>query len=155
MKTGRFALQVAFPLLFVLFFCHPTAFSEKLTIEEERRIESGAIDAFKFILSLWGAGRFDEIYEYGDRSSRGKMTKEKFVSEMRSNSYRCVLASSWETLRDIEAQVITPTRVRLKATMGFAWRGYGETRFFTQGFRMTSDEGEWRIELLPLLLCPY
>lgn len=86
--------------------------------------------------------------------SQEMMSKEKFMSEVRTK--RCVLASSWETLRDIEAKMISPNRVHVKARMGFRGPGgLGETRFFTQVFEMTLDKGEWRIELRRLLHCPY
>jgi hypothetical protein len=125
-----------------------------LTPGEKRRIESGAIDTFEAIISLWKRGRYDEIYEYGDRISRKMMSKEKFISEMSLTG--CVLASSWETVRDIEAQVISQKRVYVKAKMGFkGLRGLGETRFFTQTFEMTLDKNEWRIELRKLLKCLY
>jgi len=60
-------IQVAFSLLFVLFFCQQIVFSGELTPEEKRRIESGAIDTFETIISHWKRERYDEIYEYGDR----------------------------------------------------------------------------------------
>jgi hypothetical protein len=154
MKATRIMIQIAFSLLFVLFFFQEIVFSGELTPGEKRRIESGAIDSFETIISHWRREKYDEIYEYGDRMSQEMMSKEKFMSEMRIK--RCVLASSWETLRDIEAKMISPNRVHVKARMGFRGpRGLGETRFFTQVFEMTLDKGEWRIELRRLLHCPY
>jgi len=152
MKIGRIVLPCAFCLLF-FFLCQPIAFSAELTVGERRRIESGAISAFEAIVSLWKSERFDEIYEYGDKISREMMPREKFASEMRISW--CVLASSWETIRDIEAKVISPTRAQVKARMGFEKRGWGEARFFTQVFSMTLDKGEWRIALHKLLHCPW
>jgi hypothetical protein len=154
MKPWNIKVETTFSLFFILFFCQQIVFSGELIPGEKRRIESSAIDAFERIISLWKSGRFDEVYEYGDRISREMMSKEKFISEMKVE--RCVLASSWETVRDIEARVISPNRVSLKAKMGFRGsRGLGETRFFTQAFELTSEKGEWRIELRKVLYCPY
>jgi len=155
MQARKIMIQGALSLLFVLFLCQQIVFPGELTPGEKRRIEAGAIDTFETIISLWKREKFDELYEYGDRMSREMMSKEKFVSEMKVE--RCVLASSWETVRDIEAKMISPNRVHLKVKMGFrgAPRGISETRFFTQAFEMRSEEGEWRIELRKVLYCPY
>jgi len=117
MKARKIVIQGAFSLLFVLFVCQQIVFSGELTPGEKRRIESGAIDTFEIIISLWKREKFDEIYEYGDRISRELMSKETFISGMKSS---CRLASCWETIRDIEVEIISPTRVYLKAKMGFA-----------------------------------
>lgn len=154
MKHTKTVVQIAFWLLIVVFFYQQIGFSGEITPGEKRRIESGTIGAFETIVSHWKSGRYDEVYEHGDRMSKEMMSKEKFISEMRVE--RCVLASAWETLRDIEAKMISPKRVRVKARMGFrGTRGLGETRFFTQAFEMTLEEGEWRIELRRVLYCPY
>ncbi|MGB7572436.1 MAG: DUF4124 domain-containing protein [Thermodesulfobacteriota bacterium] len=115
----------------------------ELTPGEKRRIESGAIDAFEQIIFLCKRDRFDEIYEYGNTTSQEQISKEMFTSEWR----HCPLALSWETVRDIpEVEIVSPTRVKLKATLGF--RGpFFKTYFHTQIFEMTLEKGEWRIDL--------
>ena len=154
MKARKIMIQSAFSLFIVLFFCQQIVFSGELTPGEKRRIESRAIDTFETIISLWKKEKFDEIYEYGDRISRERISKETFISGMKSS---CRLASSWETIRDIEVEIISPTRVYLKAKMGFAWPSddWGETIFSTQIFEMTLDKDEWRIGLSKILYCPY
>jgi hypothetical protein len=149
MKTGKIAIQgVISSLLFILFVCQQIVFSgeSQLTRGEKRRIQSGAMDTFETIMSLWKRERFDEIYEYGDRISREQLSKETFSSGMKS-SYR--LASSWETVRDIEPEIGSPKRVYLKALMGFAFPSdcWGDTTFFTKIFEMTLEKDEWRIDL--------
>ena len=148
-------IQRAFLLFFVLFFCHQIVFSGELELTpgERRRIESGAIDTFETIIYLWKGEKFDEIFEYGDRISRERISKETFISGMKSS---CRLASSWETIRDFEVEIISPTRVYLKAKLGFAWPSdeWGETIFCTQIFEMTlEDKDEWRVDLLKLYHC--
>ena len=115
----------------------------ELTPGEKRRIESGAIYTFETIVSLWKREKFDEMYEYGDQISQELMSKETFSSRMKSSA---TLASSWETVRDIEVEIVSPKRVKLKATLGF--RGpFFKTYFHTQIFEMTLEKGEWRIDL--------
>ncbi|HUL20794.1 MAG TPA: hypothetical protein VLZ10_05020 [Thermodesulfobacteriota bacterium] len=151
MKTERILIQGVFSLLFVLFVGQQVAFSgePELTPEERRRIESRAVDTFETIISLCKMERFDEIYEYGDKYSRERMSKEKFLSEHKS----CGLASSWETVRDVDVKIISANRVDLKAVLGFkgshpySYVASGETTFSTRIFRMTLENGEWRIDL--------
>ncbi|MGO8989409.1 MAG: hypothetical protein ACLQGU_22730 [bacterium] len=145
MKTRKILIQGVFSLLFVLFVCQQVVFSgeSELTPAEKRRIESGAIDTFDQIIFLCKRDRFDEIYEYGDTASQERISKDMFISEHR----HCPLALSWETVRDIpEVEIVSPTRVKVKATLGF--RGpFFMTSFDTQIFDMTLEEGEWRIDL--------
>jgi hypothetical protein len=150
MKAGKFLIQGVFSLLFVLFVCQQIVFSDELQLTpgERRRIESGAIDTFETIVSLWKREKFDEIYEYGDRASQELMSKETFSSRMKSSS---TLASSWETVRDIEVEIVSPKRVNLKAVMGFrgvdAFVWSYDTYFSTRIFELSLEKDEWRINL--------
>ena len=147
MKSRKIMIQSAFSFIFVLFFCQQIVFSGELTPGERRRIESGATDTFETIISLWKREKFDEIYEYGDRISRELMSKETFSSRMKSSA---TLASSWETVRDIEVEIVSPNRVYLKAVMGFRgledFSSYG-TYFSTRIFELSLEKDEWRINL--------
>jgi len=147
-------IQRVISSLFVLLVCQQVVFSGELELTpgEKRRIESGAIDTFETIISLCKRERFDEIYEYGDSISQELMSKEKFISGMKIS---CRLASSRETVRDIEVQIISPRRVRLKAIMGFAFPHdeWGETVFHTKLFEMILEKDEWRIHLSQILYC--
>jgi len=137
-------MQGVVSLLFVLLFCQQVVFSGELglTPGEKRRIESDAIYTYETIISLCKSERFDEIYEYGDKYSRERISKEKFVSEHE----RCGLAPSWETIQNIEVKIISPTRVHLRAKLGF--RGpFGQTVFYRVICEMTLEDGEWRINL--------
>ena len=144
-------IQRVISSLFVLLVCQQVVFSGELELTpgEKRRIESGAIDTFETIISLCKRERFDEIYEYGDSISQELMSKEKFISERRG----CALASSWETVRDIEVEIISPKRVYLKAVLGFkgehpyAYGVSGDTQFSTRIFEMALEKDGWRIDL--------
>jgi len=144
MKAIKIWIASAFYLLFVLFFCQQIVFSgeSELTPGKKRRIESDAIYTYETIISLCKRERFDEIYEYGDKYSRETMSKEMFVSQHKS----CGLAPSWETVQDIKVEIISPTRVYLRAKLGF--RGpFGETVFYRVICQMSLEEGEWRVNL--------
>jgi len=151
MRVGKIAAQGIFSSLFVLFLCQQVVFAGELEITpgEKRRIESGAIDTFETIIFLCKRDRFDEIYEYGDTISQKRTSKEMFTSEWR----HCGLASSWETVRDIEVEIISPKYVYLKAALGFkgshpySYVASGDTQFSTRIFEMTLERGEWRIDL--------
>lgn len=145
MKARKILIQGAFCLLFALFVCQQVVFSGELELTpgEKRRIESGSIDTFEQIIFLCKRDRFDQIYEYGNKTSRERISKEMFISEHR----HCALALSWETVRNIpEAEIVSPTHVYVRAILGF--RGpFFKTYFYTQIFEMTLEEGEWRIDL--------
>ncbi len=148
MKAGKILIQAVFSLLLVLFVCQQIVFSDELQLipGQRRRIELGAMDTFETIISLWKRERFDEIYEYGDQISRERMSKETFALRM---NYSRRLASSWETIRDVELEIVSPKRVYMKAKIGFAspsdW--WGGTIFCTDIYEMTLEKEEWRINL--------
>ena len=147
MKATKIMIQSVFSFIFVLFFCQQIVFSGELSPGEKRRIESGAIDAFEQIIFLCKTERFDQIYEYGNKTSRERISKEMFISENKP----CGLASSWEAVRNIEVEIVSPTRVYLRAVLGFpgdrAYGILGKTQFSKRIFEMTLEEGEWRIDL--------
>ena len=142
-------IQRVFSLFFIILAFEQMVFSEEveLTPEKERRIESDVIYTFETIIDLCKRERFDEIYEYGDRYSRERMSKEMFMSQHK----RCGLASSWETVQDIEVEIISPTHVYVRAKLGFKGpRVYGitgRTEFQRRISEMRLEDGEWRIDL--------
>jgi hypothetical protein len=146
MKAGKILIQGVFSLIFVLLVCQQVVFSREseLTPGEKRRIESGAIYTFETIVSLWKREKFDEMYEYGDQISQELMSKETFSSRMKSSA---TLASSWETVRDIEVEIVSPKRVNLKAVMGFrgveAFVWSYDTYFSTRVFELSLEKDEW------------
>lgn len=64
------------------------------------------------------------------------------------------MASSWETVLDIEVEIVSPKRVKLKAVMGFrgveAFVWSYDTYFSTRVFELSSEKDEWRIDLQSL-----
>lgn len=117
-----------------------------------QRIESEVREAFERILSLWKDGKYQVLYEYGDRKSRTRMAKEEF--ERRMKKRRWELAPSWETVRDVEVEVKGNSLASVSAKIGYRPKQGGETRFQTQTYPMRFEKGGWRIDLMKLLQGP-
>jgi len=122
-------------------------------IEKERinknKIEGDVMESVKTILSLWKDGRYDLLYDWGDRKSRTTVNKEDFEHRMRKKGIG--LASSWETLRDIQVDVKSATLAYATVKIGFKLLKGGETKFRTEIYRMSLEKGMWKISLTKLL----
>ncbi len=129
------------------------AFSGGLTQGEKRKIESDAVDAFHIIFDLWKDGKCADLYEYGHRKNQAAISREDFTKKMRKKSYE--MASSWERIRDIEAEVASDKSVYVKAKIGYRKKRGGDTKFLTQTFRMIFEGDRWRIDLSKVLSCPF
>jgi hypothetical protein len=143
-------------LLLVLFvsLISSIAFSEGLTPTEKKKIESDATGAFDMTFRLWKDRKYEELYEYGSRRSHASISKENFVTKMRNKSYE--LASSWETIRDIEAEVASRKLVYVRAKVGYRTkRGAGDTKFRTETYRIQFEGDRWRIDLSKILRSPF
>lgn len=129
-----------------------------LTEEEpvnRNRIESGAAESLRMILSLVKDGRYDDLYEYGTDRSRASTAKEHFVKGMKGKS--SVLAPSWEAIQDINAKFRSPTLVHVTAKIGYKQkRGdtLGSTLFSTSTYPMELEGGGWKTSLSKILSTP-
>jgi len=139
MKAIKIWIASTFYLLFVLFFCQQIVFSgeSELTPGKKRRIESDAIYTYETIISLCKTERFDEIYEYGDKYSRERMSKEMFVSEHKG----CGLAPSWETSRSKSPIWRFRTKAGWEMSLPF--------------FMHVSVSNSWFLDLLTAKTCRY
>jgi hypothetical protein len=142
-------------LLLVLMSLVPSlAFSGGLGPEEKQKIESDATDGFNMMFGLWKAGKYENLYEYGSRKSHTSISKENFVIKMKKKSYE--LASSWETIRDIEAEASSRKLVYIKAKIGYRSKGgAGDTKFRTETYRLQLEGDRWRIDLAKILRSPF
>jgi hypothetical protein len=119
---------------------------EKININ---KIEGDVIESVKTILSLWKNGKYNDLYDHGDQKSRMAINKENFEHRMKKKGIG--LASSWETIRDIQIDIKSATlayatvRIGLKPTKG------GETKFRTEIYRMSFENGMWKINLTKIL----
>ena len=124
------------------------AMREKEKINKNK-MEGDVIESVKTILSLWKDGKYSVLYDHGNRKSRVAVNREDF--EHRMMRKEIVLASSWETLRDIQVDIesamlaYATVRIGLKPTRG------GETRFRTETYRMSLENGMWKIDLTKIL----
>jgi hypothetical protein len=124
------------------------AVKEKEKINKNR-IEGDVVESVKTILSLWKDGKYDELYDRGDQKSRRAVRREDFEHRMRKKAIG--LASSWETLRDIQIDVESATLAYATVKIGFKPKRGGETIFRTETYRLPFEKGMWRISLQKIL----
>jgi len=127
---------------------------EKLARKEKERanankIEADVIDSVKTILSLWKDGKYRDLYDRGDQKSRMAISREAFEHRMTKKGMG--LASSWETIRDINVEVKSPAVAYVTVRIGFKPIRGGETRFRTETYRMSFEKGNWKINLSNIL----
>jgi hypothetical protein len=122
---------------------------EEKQLVDIKKIETEVTDTFTTILSLWKEGKYEALYEYGTLSSKANVTKENFVSQMGNKAWG--LASSWETLRDIEVNIKHPALVYVSARIGYKPKKWGDTIVRTETYRLLLESGIWRIDLLKVL----
>jgi hypothetical protein len=125
-----------------------SAGKEKETINRNK-IEADVIESVKTILSLWKNGKYDLLYNHGDQKSRMSVKKEEFERRMKKKGIG--LASSWETLRDIQVEVKSATLAYATARVGYKSAKGGETKFRTETYRMSFEKGIWKISLTKIL----
>jgi hypothetical protein len=114
-----------------------------------RRIELDVADAFKNIISLWKDKKYEALYDCGDRKSHTNMAREDFRKRMEGKGRE--LATSWETVRDIQVDVKNATQAYVTARIGYRPQKGGETRIRTETFEMKFETGTWRINLTKVL----
>jgi hypothetical protein len=122
-------------------------------VEKERinrnKIEGDVIESVKTILTLWKDEKYDLLFDHGNQKSRGTVNKEDFERRMRKKGIG--LASSWETIRDIQVDVRNSTLAYATVRIGLKPSRGGETKFRTETYRMSFERGMWKIDLTKLL----
>ena len=116
---------------------------------DKNRIEGDVVESVKTILSLWKDGKYNELYDHGDQKSRRAINREDFEYRMRKKGIG--LASSWETLRDIQVDVESATLAYATVKIGLKPKKGGETKFRTETYRLSFEKGMWRISLGKIL----
>ena len=124
------------------------AVKEKEKINKDR-IEGDVVESVKTIFSLWKDGKYNELYDRGDQKSRRAISREDFEHRMKKKGIG--LASSWETLRDIQVDVESATLAYAKVKIGFKPKRGGETIFRTETYRLSFEKGVWKIGLQKIL----
>ena len=126
----------------------------QLAVKEKERIninkiEGDVIESVKTILYLWKDGKYDVLYDHGDQKSRMAINKEDFEHRMKKKVIG--LASSWETIWDIQVEVKSATLAYATVRIGLKPKGGGETKFRTEIYRMSFENGMWKINLMKIL----
>lgn len=118
----------------------------EITVDEERKIEADVSNTFVRIVTLWQDENYNALYEYGDEESRKILSVNQFGEMTHNNSWK--LACCWEKAQDIEITLKSTTVALVKARIGYEMRfDTGSTRFITQTFNMTLEDGVWKIDL--------
>jgi len=138
--------------LIILLIIPTSLVSADLTPEERRRIGSSAREALKEVISLWKDGKYEELYEYGYRTNQVSLSMENFIRRMKNKSWE--LSTAWEAVRDVEADVVSPRSVYVRAKLGFRKKTGDETKFVTETFQMTMEGDRWRTGLYKIISCP-
>ena len=139
-------------LLTILLVIPTSLLSADLTLGEKQRIGSSAEEALREVISLWKDSKYEELYEYGYRTNQVSLSKENFIRRMKNRSWE--LSTAWETIRDVEADVVSPRSVYVRARLGFRRKTGGETKFVTETFQMTMEGDRWRTGLYKIISCP-
>ena len=127
---------------------------DRLAVKEKEgihknRIEGEVVESVKKILSVWKEGKYNELYDHGDQKSRRAIRREDFEHQMRKKGIG--LASSWETLRDIQVDVQSATLAYVTVKIGLKPNKGGETKFRTETYRLPFEQGMWKINLQKIL----
>ncbi len=113
------------------------------------KIEGDVSESVKTILSLWKDGKYGVLYDHGDQKSRMAINKEDFERRMKKKGIG--LASSWETIRDIQVDVKSAALAYATVKIGFKPTRGGDTKFRTEIYRMSFEKGMWKINLTKIL----
>jgi len=113
------------------------------------KVESDILDSFGTILSLWKDKKYHALYDYGDRKSRTAINKEDFERRMVKKGLE--LAASWETVKDIQVDIKSPVLAYTTAKIGYRSKKGGDTKFRTETYPMTFENGSWKINLQKIL----
>jgi hypothetical protein len=127
---------------------------DRLAVKEKEgiyknRIEGDVVESIKTILSLWKDEKYNELYDHGDQKSRRTISREDFERQMRKKGFG--LASSWETLREVQVDVQSATLAYATVRIGLKSKKGGETKFRTETYRLPFEKGMWKINLRKIL----
>lgn len=112
----------------------------------DEEIKSRAQHGFEEILDLWRDGKYDALRERTILS--GKLSKENFISRLSTASRKP--ACCWEKIQDVSITVITDNSVDLRAKVGL--EGTGSTEFMTKSFKLTKEDGVWKVSQSDILV---
>jgi hypothetical protein len=118
----------------------------------KRRIESDAAETLQTIISFWKDEKYEALYEYGTRNSRAGMAREIFIHKMEKKGWG--LASSWETIQNIDAESKSPTVVYVTGKIGHKSKQGGNIKILTETFQMKLENGVWKTDLSKILQAP-
>jgi hypothetical protein len=130
-------------LILLLVFCSGTLAWGKTPYKPLDELQGEVQADFEKLLDLWRDGRYVDLYE---RTDAGREGKERFAKRLADAPRRP--ACCWEKLQEVKVTVKSGTTAQLKAKVGF--EGGGNTEFVTRTFKLSKEEGVWRLPLTDL-----
>lgn len=126
-------------------------------------VSSAAENAFKEIVSLWRAERYEDLYRQGGRESQQLISRQDFVRFMRESDVR--LQCCWTTVQNIKSITKTPDDVYVSVTLGYdhfqnaesvsgpvsTERWESSSAYKDEIFLLNRKDGRWTIDLVDIL----
>ncbi len=96
------------------------------------------------ILDLWRDGKYDELY---DRTLAGTQTKESFIGRLAVAPFRPVCC--WEKMQEVRVNLKSDDSAAIRARIGL--EGASGTTYKTRDFKLSKEDGVWRISQADVL----
>ena len=122
-------------------------------LQEQRKIEAQALDAFQRIMTLWQEEAYFELYDHGTAASKARIRREDFAERM--------VKLDWIPSGEINPRFLKPefrfrTMIYIQARIPYRNKfNVGEPFTKEQTVQMLLEDGEWRIDLIQLIRSPY
>ena len=121
--------------------------------QEQRKIESQAVEAFRRIMGLWREEVYFELYDQGTAASKGRISREEFAQRM--------VQLDWLPSGEINPRFLKPeyrfrTMVYIQARIPYKNKfNSGDPFSKDQTIQLLLEDGQWRIDLIQLIRSPY
>jgi len=121
--------------------------------QEQHKIESQAVEAFRRIMTLWREEVYFELYDQGTAASRARITREDFAQRM--------VQLDWLPSGEINPRFLKPeyrfrTMVYMQARIPYKNKfNAGDPFAKDQTVQLLLEDGQWRIDLIQLIRSPY
>jgi hypothetical protein len=121
--------------------------------QEQRKIESEALESFRRIMTLWREEVYFELYDQGTAASKARITREEFAQRM--------VQLEWLPAGEINPRFLKPeyrfrTMVYVQARIPYKNKfNTGDPFAKDQSVLLLLEDGQWKIDLVQLIRSPY
>ncbi len=122
-------------------------------VQEQRKIEAQALEAFRRIMTLWREEVYFELYDQGTVASKARITREEFAQRM--------VQLEWLPGGEINPRFLKPeyrfrTMVYVQARIPYRNKfNVGDPFAKDQTVQLIQEAGQWHIDLIQLIRSPY